>query len=117
MKNFLFVFVAMLCCAFAGCDDDKADEVFDMTVASVKYVPEHGFLPNAYLVKIEDSERWTLFWSGIDGFDYEEGYEYRIRVKGYEYEKDEIRADGSSIWYKLDKILWKEKRDSDLRNP
>lgn len=117
MKKILFVFVALLCCVFAGCDDDKAIEVFDMTVASVKYVPEYGFLPNAYLVKIEDAERWTLFWNGIEGFDYEEGYEYRIRVKGYEYEKDEIRADRGTMWYKLDKLLWKEKKDSDLRNP
>ena len=117
MKRFLFVFAALLCCAFAGCKSDKADEVFDMTVASVVYRPENQFYSWAYYVKIEDSERWRLFCDNIEGFDYEEGYEYRIRVKGYEYEKDEIRADGSSIWYKLDKILWKEKKDSDLRNP
>lgn len=111
MKKFLFVFAAMLCCAFAGCDDDKADEVFDMTVASVLHRPENGFRPWSYVVKIENDTNWTLFWNGVVGFDYEEGYEYRIRVKSYDVKNPE--EDGSAIRYELGKVLSKEQKQSE----
>ncbi len=114
MKNFLFIFAAMLCCAFAGCDDDKAVEVHDVTVASTRYdsgfVWEHGSV--YYIVKLDGEDRWTL-WGYIHGFDYEPGYEYRIRVKVYEVDTEGM-MDRSPFERRLDKIYSKELKTSDI---
>jgi heat shock protein HslJ len=50
-------------------------------------------------VKFEDSEDWQFFYGQIEGFDYEEGYQYTLMV-----EKMDVAnppADGSSIRYVL----------------
>ena len=113
-KKILFVFVALLCCVFAGCDDDKAVEVYDVTVASTRY--DSGFdsiLGRVfYIVKLDEEEHWTL-WRYIHGFDYEPGYEYRIRVKEYEVDTEGM-MDRSPVEYRLDKVYSKELKTSDL---
>ncbi|PKQ45543.1 DUF4377 domain-containing protein [Confluentibacter flavum] len=51
---------------------------------------------------------WLLFYDGIEGFDeqYETGYTYKISVTKIKLKNPP--ADGSSIQYKLNKILSKE---------
>lgn len=51
--------------------------------------------------------QWITFYSPIEGFDYEPGYIYKLKVKEEPVEKP--AADASSIQYKLVKILDKKK--------
>ena len=49
-----------------------------------------------------------LFYSEIDGFDYQEGYEYRILMEQYEaYPGQEIPADAGRYGYRLIEVLEK----------
>lgn len=53
-------------------------------------------------------EKWTLFYSAIEGFDFEEGYIYKLVVKK-EKHSEKIPADASSIRYTLVDQLEKNK--------
>jgi hypothetical protein len=48
---------------------------------------------------------WTLFYSQIEGFDYEEGYDYELRVRLEEVENPP--ADAASIRYELVELVSK----------
>ena len=49
-----------------------------------------------------------LFYSGIDGFDYQEGYEYRILMEQYDaYPGQEVPADAGRYGYRLIEVLEK----------
>jgi heat shock protein HslJ len=62
---------------------------------------------------------WNLMYQGIEGFDYEPGYLYTIRVKQKKVKSPP--ADGSSIRYQLKKVISKEKdtnmEESMMRSP
>lgn len=53
--------------------------------------------------------KWLHFYSGIEGFDYEPGYIYKLIVKETEIPPHLVPADGSSLKFTLTKILSKEK--------
>ncbi len=59
-------------------------------------------------VKEKPSENWTNFYSNIEGFTYEPGYEYVLQVKTEKIENPP--ADGSSIKYTLVKQVSKTKK-------
>ncbi|MEY8761849.1 DUF4377 domain-containing protein [Chryseobacterium tongliaoense] len=59
-------------------------------------------------VKENASENWTNFYSNIEGFTYEPGYEYILKVKTEKIENPP--ADGSSIKYTLVKQVSKTKK-------
>jgi heat shock protein HslJ len=65
-------------------------------------------------VKEDGDSSWTAFFSEINGFDYEEGYIYRVLVSEKKLASSEILADGSSIRYTLVEQLEKQ-RDPKLR--
>jgi heat shock protein HslJ len=48
-----------------------------------------------------DSESWGLFYSEIEGFEFEPGYLYRLRVREEKLDPSQIPADASSIKYTL----------------
>lgn len=52
-----------------------------------------------------DADKWQLFYENIKGFDFNEGYIYKLVVREIERPKDKIPADGSSKSYELMKIL------------
>jgi len=60
-------------------------------------------------LKIKESkdEEWKLLYQEIEGFDYKEGFTYKIEVN-IKKTKDPA-ADGSSLRYKLVKIIYQEK--------
>lgn len=88
--------------SFLSCDDNDNDEqVFQVTVASVKLFNSidetlpvannktinnskdilADFFPSFY-VKYENKENWEILNApGISGFNHEEGYEYVLRIK------------------------------------
>ena len=57
------------------------------------------------LVREGPEEEWTYFYDGIEGFEYEEGYEYQISVEVQEVENPP--ADASSLRYVLREIIAK----------
>ena len=58
-------------------------------------------------VREGEGTEWTLFYSPIEGFTYEEGTKYELRVS---VEKNpQPMADGGSLRYKLVEIVSKEK--------
>ncbi|SEW09523.1 protein of unknown function [Chryseobacterium wanjuense] len=59
-------------------------------------------------VKEKPTENWTNFYSNIEGFTYEPGYEYVLQVKTEKIENPP--ADGSSIKYTLVKQVSKTKK-------
>ena len=76
-----------------------------MDVASER-VPCQGFVPQECLrVREHPSTTWTLFYDGIEGFAFEPGFEYTLRVRVREIENPP--ADGSSRAYSLIAILRK----------
>ncbi len=52
---------------------------------------------------------WENFYSSIDGFEFEEGYLQKIEVEERKLNPKDVPADGSSIEYKLVKVLEKQK--------
>lgn len=58
-----------------------------------------------FQVKDENQTEWYLFYDDIEGFDYEEGFYYKIKIKILEVEHPP--ADGSSLKYELIEILEK----------
>jgi len=63
------------------------------------------------LIKTEGKDNWEFLYTGIDGFNYEPGYEYKLEVKKEMI--DNPAADQSSIRYILVKEVSKVKKDSD----
>lgn len=57
---------------------------------------------------------WQMFYAPIQGFDYEQGYLYKLRVKETRLPADKVPADASSIAYELVEVLEKQ-ADSKLR--
>lgn len=58
------------------------------------------------LVKEAEGDNWQFLYNGIEGFDYEAGFEYRIEVKVYKVKNPP--ADGSSKRYVLKQIINKQ---------
>lgn len=58
-------------------------------------------------VRATDSEDWTWFYDRIEGFEYEPGYRYELRVEVTDV--DNPPADGSSKRYRLVQVVSKKK--------
>lgn len=67
-----------------------------------------GVAPMSCLqVKYKNSKNWELFYSGIQGFKYQEGYRYTLSV--IRTKRKNVPADASAYSYKLKKVLKKQK--------
>lgn len=65
-------------------------------------VPCTGVAPMECLqIRKAGSNAWELFYAEIEGFQYEPGYLYRIRVREEKLDPSRVPADGSSIKYTL----------------
>lgn len=74
-------------------------EIVKYTIAS-KTIDCEGVAPQkCLLVKRGDATEWEYFYDAINGFTYEEGYEYELEVR--EIEVENVPADASSIKYEL----------------
>lgn len=56
-----------------------------------------------------DPTEWKVFFDSIEGFEFEPGYVYKLRVKEEKLDKTGLPADASSMAYTLVKVLHKEK--------
>lgn len=64
--------------------------------------------------EVVDEEQWKMFYSGIEGFEFEPGYRYKLLVKTDTLPREQVPADASSIRYTLLEELEKTP-DSRLR--
>lgn len=99
MKRYI---LTLLLAAFActACDKDDEYEIREWTVASQLGIA-HGphTLQPVLLVKANDDTSWRALYGGIEGFEYQPGYEYRLRIKAEQL--PDTPQDGSSIRYTL----------------
>ncbi len=95
-----------------GCDGyDRSDAGRAGAGADTKtlYVAHHladcvGVAPmKCMLVRDRPDGEWTLLYSGIEGFEYEPGFEYELRIRTEEI--PDPPADASSIRYILERIV------------
>jgi heat shock protein HslJ len=84
-----------------GSTKNKDMEVVTYRVNSFR-VPCEGVAPMECLeIRRGDSESWELFYSEIEGFEFEPGYLYRLRVREEKLDPSQVPADASSIKYTL----------------
>lgn len=107
MKKLIGLFL-LLPLLFASCTSDKT---IKMVVASqqgdcVGVAPQ-----KCLLVKTGTDTDWTFFYDQIEGFNYEEGYEYVLEVK--EEKRENVPADASSLKYILVKEISKTSTTSE----
>ncbi|TAJ13799.1 DUF4377 domain-containing protein [Marinilabiliaceae bacterium JC017] len=114
MKQILFI--ALLIAGLSACKStQKISSKAETTIMYVagQQVACMGVAPQScYLVKTDENNAWEFFYSPIDGFEFEQGYRYKLEVAQLKIENPP--ADASSIKYKLVKVLTKEE---DIINP
>lgn len=107
MNKLLLIAVSVPLMASCGSSSDTEK----ITVASA-YVDCVGVAPQkCLLIKRAGEQNWRYWHSGIEGFDYEPGYEYVIRVRKENIENPAM--DQSSIRYILVKVVSKKKKESE----
>lgn len=63
-----------------------------------------------------EEKQWQNFYSSIEGFNYEPGYIYKLRVKEERFPEEKVSADASSIKYTLVKVVDKQMDNSVFAN-
>lgn len=100
MNRLISSLLLVMLTVLSGCDKtDLKPGIITMQVADHRQDCVGVGPQKCLLVKTDGSTDWELFYSGIEGFVYEEGYEYQLLVK-----REKIKnppADGSSIRYTL----------------
>ena len=78
-KYIILLFISAF--ALGACDKNDDYTVREWTVASQLGL-SHGFhtLQPVLLVKANDDTSWRAVYEGIEGFDYEQGYSYKLKV-------------------------------------
>ncbi len=86
-------------------------------IVSAETRPCTGVVPkDCLLIKTNKNDaEWQNFYSQIEGFTYEKGYEYQLLVK--ETKIAHPPADASSVRYTLIKLLSKQKKENRLSTP
>lgn len=109
MSKSMMLLLLSIALLFGACGSDNVNQ--KLTVAS-QQGDCVGVVPmKCLLVKQEGQTDWQFFYSTIEGFNYEPGYEYVLEVK-----VDSINnpaADQSSLKYTLIKEISKEEKISE----
>lgn len=124
MRTNLGILLLFFCTfGFISCDDNDEEgrkitdyKEFVLTVASKKvpgvlWSDGRNYLSEVYAVKKEQSDEWSAFGS-IDGFEFETGYEYQIKIGETSYLD---YAMGDPAWTERDllEVISKDKKDSE----
>lgn len=104
-------FLILICTLFmmSSCTDDAIQIMYvsDQTQDCVGVGPQQ-----CLQIKFNASEDWSYFYDSIEGFDYEEGYLYSLKVEKIIVENPP--ADASSIRYRLIELIDKTKAPTRL---
>ncbi|MFY9074961.1 hypothetical protein CRU99_09025 [Malaciobacter mytili] len=102
MKTLILSFLTIL--FFVGCVSSYNTSTLYIAPYKANCV---GVAPMKCLkVKKQKDDKWQLFYSNINGFKFEEGNQYIIKVK--EEKRENVPADASSIIYNLVEIIEKK---------
>lgn len=105
MKYYLILI--LLCLITISCHNHKE---------TIMYINNHeescvGVAPQkCLLIKFNTVDDWQYFYNTIEGFEYESGYFYKLKIKKQSIENPP--ADGSSLKYILVEII--EKSQSEI---
>lgn len=128
----VIILMALSIGILTSCKDGKAEETQSITSeqSEIPQIGEHEEEINAVkvlyiasklddcvgaaskkcmMVKEEEDAPWELMYQDIEGFNYEEGYEYKIEVRREEVSNP--AADAPSIRYVLLNQISKEKKE------
>lgn len=106
----------MICVLVISCSSQKsnADRLLIYWVNSYK-VSCQGVSPMHCLqIRTDKTAPWQNFYTPIEGFEYEPGFIYKIKLKKTILEPSEVPQDASSATYRLVKVLEKQ-MDKTLR--
>lgn len=113
MKRFSAILLLLLPLVFAACDKEEGYKIREWTIASRLGIAHAGAtLQPVLLCKTDDDASWRALYGGIEGFEFEPGYEYRLRVKTEQVANPP--ADGSSVRYTLLAEVSKTSADSGI---
>ncbi len=102
--NSKFILLSLCFVAFFSCSKDNVKIIY---VADTK-VDCSGVAPQKCLqIKENEDDEWSYFYSDIEGFDYQSGYSYKLKVEVSKIENPP--ADASSEKYILIEVLEKTK--------
>lgn len=104
------IFLLIICAFFISCNKSLAPSstAFILIVNSEK-VDCMGVSPMRCLqVKKDGETEWENFYDAIEGFNFEAGYLYTLKVNSQKIPEQQVPADGSNIKYTLVKILEKQ---------
>lgn len=105
MKTIIISLLMLI--AVKSCDDTKHIYIADHLVNCEGVAPQ-----KCMLIKEKIVDDWTTFYDQIEGFDYEEGYEYLLNVKIKKIKNPP--ADGSSLKYTLIEVFEKKKTEKPI---
>ena len=94
--------IILLIFAWAACQSQETKTLYieDHLVDCIGVAPQ-----KCMLVRESADEPWGNFYGRIEGFDYEEGFKYEIRVEVFRI--DNPPADASSLRYVLKEVVSK----------
>ena len=111
MKRLGLLFVMAALAVVAGLSACSGGSTETLTVASETRQCYGVGIQECMLVKSAGDETWSFFYGNIEGFDYEPGYEYVLKVR-----KEEVKnppQDASSVKYVLVRIVSKVEKTSE----
>ena len=98
-----------------GCDRDEADHTEILTIGPYRTDCVGAHPQECYLEYNEEAEAWHFFYEAIQGFEYEEGYIYTLKVSLHE--RPEGIQDVGRYAYRLVEVISKEEAPVDERPP
>ncbi|UZO81804.1 DUF4377 domain-containing protein [Aquimarina sp. ERC-38] len=113
--HFYPIVTFLLFFALNTCEDQTTEVQSEITTLYIHHqlIDCEGVGPQQCMqIKENQNAEWNLFYSTIEGFDFQEGYQYTIEVEITPVENP--MADASSLRYQLIKIISKEKVSGDL---
>ncbi len=96
-----------------GCDRDEHIET--LIIAPYKVDCVGAFEQECYLEFNQERQRWEFFYEGIQGFDFEPGFIWTLKVSLHE--REEGIQDVGRYEYRLVEVLDKEAASVDERPP
>ena len=102
-----FIFILLLSLTAKSCDETKHIYIADHLVDCEGVAPQ-----KCMLIKEKIVDKWTTFYDQIEGFEYEEGYEYLLNVKIKTIKNPP--ADGSNLKYTLIEVFEKKKTEKQI---
>ena len=111
-KPILSITLIFLCVAI-GCG--RSEHVETLIIGPYKTTCVGAFEQECYLEFNAESERWEFFYEGIEGFDFEPGFIWTLKVSLHE--REEGIQDVGRYAYRLVAVIDKEEASVDEMPP